>query len=83
MQHGHNHRDHQERGGADGLAEVIFAVIWFVVSYFPFVLVAIGSGVGLYRYAHLSHVVCGIIGVFTGMATLGAIRAIDRLSSRL
>lgn len=83
MQQGHHHPRHQDHGDSGGLTEMIFAIIWFVVSYLPFVLIGIGTGVGLYKYAHLSQFVCGIFGVLSGMASLGTIRAIDRVSNRM
>jgi hypothetical protein len=82
MQEHHRHVVHQ---GADsgGLIELIFTVVGFVVAYLPFVLIACGTGYALFKYAHLSQFVAGIIGFLAGYGTLGAIRALHRLGDRL
>jgi hypothetical protein len=79
------HRRHVVPHSADseGLLELIFSVVEFVVVHLPFVLIVSGVGYALFKYAHLSQFVAGIIGFLAGYGTLGAIRALHRLGDRL
>lgn len=83
MHHPQHHSVPPPNNDAEGLFETIFAIIWFVVSYLPFVLIGSATCIALYKYAHLSKLVSGIIGLILAWTCLCSIRAVDRAATRL
>lgn len=75
---------HRRDVGAGGdLVQAVVALVWFVISYLPFVLIAAGTGVGLSKYANLSSFVAGILGCIASVACLALTRAARTACNRL